>query len=301
MPIRSVIVLALCACGPVSPQTTCALVVGGPREEIAVGVLFQSANDPLLDSQGRAILGYPTDARGRVTGPRGALRIPAMLPPKPTTRVQLSVVLSRGIFPSSTAFSVSTPGTTSDFSSSVTLRDATGAVHAVDVFLKCGAAGSYNWHAVVDGAEIVGGTAGTSAEITFGTLNFSYDGVLNAELQFGATIHFVNAPPMNVAFDFGTDPSGSLVMTRMGEISSNQSVSTDDAPAAPRTSLEIDADGVVTATYANADRLYARLAFQKTDFDSIATGPAGGSNEAVGCGLGQFPSRLGIALVAEAR
>src|SRR4051794_17435982 len=67
-----------------------------------------------------------------------------------------------------------------------------------------GTPASWEWHAMADGGEITGGTAGTPREIATGTLTFDGNGALLTEAQAASTVDFVGATPgQAIAFDFG--------------------------------------------------------------------------------------------------
>src|SRR5207237_755278 len=70
------------------------------------------------------------------------------------------------------------PATTSDDSTSMTVYGSLGAAHRVDAYFVNTGVGTFDWHAMVDGGDLAGGTPGTPSEIAAGTLTFTTDGKL---------------------------------------------------------------------------------------------------------------------------
>jgi flagellar hook protein FlgE len=104
----------------------------------------------------------------------------------------------------------SNPNATSNFSNNVTVYDSLGNAHEVTVYYAKQSAGTWGWHALVDGGELdpavhAGAVAGTPVEVTSGTLTFTTDGALDTEVTAGGTFSFLNATANQaVTFDFGT-------------------------------------------------------------------------------------------------
>jgi hypothetical protein len=98
------------------------------------------------------------------------------------------------------------PQATSNHSVTVTIHDSLGARHLLTLFFRRSGAGAWEWHALVDGATIQGGTAGTVVEIASGTLTFDSYGKLTDETQTSNFNPKGATQPQTLAFDFG-DPT----------------------------------------------------------------------------------------------
>ncbi len=105
-------------------------------------------------------------------------------------------------------FDPATPATSSNFSTAVTIYDSLGTYHALNVyFLKVGA----NWweyHGLVDGGDLVGGTSGVAQDVISGKMRFTPAGALDIEERYANTgvFNFRGGATQGqtVALDFGT-------------------------------------------------------------------------------------------------
>jgi flagellar hook protein FlgE len=103
----------------------------------------------------------------------------------------------------------SNPNGTSNFASQVSVYDSLGKAHEVTVYYAKQSSNTWGWHALVDGGELTGGTAGTPVEVTSGTLTFTTDGALDTETTVAGSFDFLNATQgQAVTFDFGTSITG---------------------------------------------------------------------------------------------
>src|SRR5262249_51872221 len=104
------------------------------------------------------------------------------------------------------AWDPTNPNTTSNYATSETVYDSLGAAHQVQVYFRSQGAGAWEYHAMVDGGDLAGGTKGTLTEIASGTLTFNSAGALAAQASNGSTANFLNAAPaQSIAFTFGDD------------------------------------------------------------------------------------------------
>lgn len=178
-------------------------------------------------------------------------------------------------------------GVKPDFSTQVTIYDAKGGAHTVELdFLKSSAA-SNTWHAEMR-AIPAGDLAGTNnGLITSGTLAFNPDGTIDtvnttfattavtiAASSAGAGVRWSSAlglPDQTIAVNLSNSSGG---MTQYDSASLTNSTSVDGGPAGTLTGVKIDPDGFVTATFSNgAQRRIAQVA--------VATFPAPNSLTAV--------------------
>jgi flagellar hook protein FlgE len=153
------------------------------------------------------------------------------------------------------AFSAANPSGTSNYSTSMTVYDSLGAPHRADVYFRNQGGGNFEWHAMVDGGEVTGGTAGTPTEIANGTMTFDTAGKMTASATAASSASFVGAKPNQaIAFDFtGTSSFASA--------SSVNALNQDGYGAGSLTDVAISDDGTITGKFSNGQsRDIARVA-----------------------------------------
>jgi len=204
--------------------------------------------------------GYGADSRGQIMGELGNLRIgPTALPATSTSSVKMGVNLNaNSTIP--LEWDEANPAGTSNFSSSVTVYDSLGNGHQVITYFNKVDTNAWDWHAMVDGAELVGGEAGTPVPGASGRLTFTTDGALESETTDGSSWDFVGATPgQEIVFDFGTntiDEAGSGLdgTTNFASPSTTNSATQDGYAAGSVTGLNISATGTVTGVFTNGQR-----------------------------------------------
>jgi flagellar hook protein FlgE len=115
--------------------------------------------------------------------------------------------------------------------------------------------GQWEWNAVTDGANQVGGTPGTPVVIANGTLTFNSDGQLDA---VGAGLNDFQpvgaTAPQPLTFDFGsalnTGGDGSGV-TQFANTSATSFIGQDGFGAGDLAAISIGTDGVITGSFTN--------------------------------------------------
>jgi flagellar hook protein FlgE len=157
-------------------------------------------------------------------------------------------------------FDPSNPNTTSNFATSETVYDSLGAAHHVDVFFRSQGAGAWEWHAMVDGADLTGGTAATPTEIASGSLTFNAFGALASQAVAASSADFINANPGQViAFNFGDDiasgGTGIAGSTQNAAPSSVLSLDVDGHSAGKLTDIQIADDGKIRGLFDNGDKI----------------------------------------------
>jgi flagellar hook protein FlgE len=215
----------------------------------------------LVDPNGLRVQGYSTDGAGNMGSVLGNLEVPpaAAVPPQATATAELSANLdaTSGIPP---AWDINNPGTTSNFSTSMTVYDSLGGGHTVDVYFRQSAVGTWEWHALVDGGEITGGTAGIPEEEASGTLTFTTDGFLDTEVTAASSFDFLGATPAQaIAFDFGdsitTDGgTGQTGVTSYASASSVSHINQDGYASGALAGVQVSEDGTVNGTFTNGER-----------------------------------------------
>jgi flagellar hook protein FlgE len=204
--------------------------------------------------------GYQADDNGRITGELGDIRIgPMALPATATSAINLAVNLDASVTPAPT-FDPLSPATTSNFSSSTTIYDSLGKGHQVTTYFSKTSINTWDWHAMVDGGEINGGTAGVPFEGANGSLSFTTDGALDTEVQNASTFDFVGATAgQAVNFDFGTSITGDGGdgmdgSTNFASPSTTNGVTQDGFAAGSVSGISINETGVINGVFSNGQR-----------------------------------------------
>ncbi len=213
----------------------------------------------VVNQQGLRLQGYTIDTNGvRQTSP-GDLPLGArQSPPVATTSSAMTLNLdaNAAVGP---AWNPATPTTTSNYATSETVYDSLGAAHHVEVYFRSQGAGSWEWHAMVDGGELTGGTAGTPTEIATGTMTFNATGALATQTAGASSASFLNATPgQAIAFTFGDDLAGGGTglagTTQFSGASSVTAVDVDGHGFGTLTDMVIKDDGTIQGVYDNGDR-----------------------------------------------
>jgi flagellar hook protein FlgE len=148
----------------------------------------------------------------------------------------------------------------------MTVHDSLGAPHRVEVYFRAHGGGAWEWHAMVDGGELAGGTPGTQTEIATGTLAFDPTGKLASQTTTSSSASFVNAAPNQaLVFDFGDDlasgGTGLSGTTQFAGASAVTALDIDGHGAGNLVDLVISDDGTVRGVFDNGDRIdLAKLA-----------------------------------------
>ena len=240
--------------------------------------VFRLNNDGyLVNADGYKVVGYQYDSSGQDTGMTGTLNLSNLTtPPRqtgdgtiPGTGVTIHVNLDSSAVTPSTAWDVDSPAATSNFSTSITIFDSLGNSHDITVYFRkeaqavgppAVAENTWSWHAVIDGGEITGGTAGTNFEGANGTLIYTNTGALDQEVAgtIASSWSFANgaAPAQVIGFDFGdsitTDSGTGLAgSTQFSGESYTNFQSRDGFPSGNLRSITVNEDGVITGVFSN--------------------------------------------------
>lgn len=214
----------------------------------------------LISQEGLTVQGYVADAAGKLATSPSDLKVGnSMSQPlaSGTITVQANLNSEDAVPP---AFNVATPSATSNTSNSVTVYDAGGGAHQVDIYYSKTAANAWAWNAVtVDqtGAPVVAGT---------GTLTFDPTGSGKLAATTGAIN--VTYPNMGaaqaIALNFG-DPipagSGLLGVTQFAAPDGTAKMSQDGFSAGSLSHLSIDSEGQIEGAFTNGQtRLLGQIA-----------------------------------------
>ena len=222
----------------------------------------------VVNPRGLRLQGYPIAADGTVGKEVGDLNFgEGTAPPSATTSMDLQLNLDASAVTPALPFDPLDPENTSNYSTSVTVYDSLGGEHRVDMHLRASGAGTWEWHAMVDGGELTGGTAGVATEIASGALTFNTDGALDVETALASSADFVGATPgQAIAFDFGdaiaTDAGTGLSGTTQFAGPSNvNGISQDGFGFGSLVDLSIGEDGTIEGVFSNGQtRGLARIA-----------------------------------------
>lgn len=207
----------------------------------------------IVNQQGMKLQGYTVDqATGIRSNTLGDLNIGSRTsPPIATTTAKTAVQLNSNdaAVDAATPFDPANPNSYS-YNTSEDIYDSLGNVHTVDMYYRKDAAGSWSYHAMVDGGEVTGGTTGVKTEIGSGTLTFDTNGQFSAQAANAVTANFVGATPQSVAFTF----DGST-QTAQDPLQKGAAISTDISgrPAGAVTDFEINSDGSIVGKFSNGD------------------------------------------------
>jgi flagellar hook protein FlgE len=176
-----------------------------------------------------------------------------VLPPKETSTLELQANLDAR--EPIQVFDPSDPAGTSSMQSTLTVFDALGTANAVDVFWTLIAPGAWEFHAMVDGQSVSGGTSGVPTEIANGTLTFDTRGRLDTVTQ---TSHFTPSnmtSPQLLQFDFGDDlasgGTGLRGLTQFASPGSTMRASQDGWPAGVLINFQMEYGGALVGAYTN--------------------------------------------------
>jgi flagellar hook protein FlgE len=217
-----------------------------------------SNDGTLVNPQGLALQGYAANGDGTFASSPGAIRVPTSgIPPQATSRLTVGANLDAGATTPTAPWDANNPAATSNFSTSMTVFDSQGTPHTMSVYFRRTGPNAWEYHALVNGAEVTGGTAGRNSEVATGTLTFSTSGALQAQASTsGGTVSFNGARPgQAIAFNFGS-PAGSGGtgldgVTQFGAASNVAAQSQDGYAAGSLSNLRVEGDGTVNGVYTN--------------------------------------------------
>jgi flagellar hook protein FlgE len=158
------------------------------------------------------------------------------------------------------AWDPTNPSSTSNFAHNVTVYDSLGRSHEVTTYYRKSASNAWEWHAMVDGGDLTGGTAGTATEIASGTLTFTTAGALDQETNAAVAVNFVDATPaQQISFDFGTSITGDGGTgldgtTQFANKSAHVKLQQNGYGAGTVTGIQIDSDGTISGVFSNGQQ-----------------------------------------------
>jgi flagellar hook protein FlgE len=228
------------------------------------GQLFTRAGSMQLDPsqgiiyvEGKPLLGTPLDVNGNPTGSLTPVTLAnSTSQAQATTTATLHGNLPASDAVNGTAFDTVTPSFANAFAASndpysIRVYDSLGAAHDVSVFFKKTGANTWDVHMGVDAGE-TGGTAGQLQLIGSASISFNPDGSFGGVTagSLSSNVTFSGANAQTVTLNLGT--AGQLDgMTQFASPFGVASVSQDGFGAGSLASVDVNAQGIVTATYDN--------------------------------------------------
>jgi flagellar hook protein FlgE len=203
--------------------------------------------------------GFSADQDGNIGSGLGDLQVGNILAiPKVTSAIDINVNLDAQETPAVNAFDPLNPEDSAGFSSSVTVYDSLGNEHQTDIYFVKTAGNEWEYHGLIDGGELDGGTPGELTEIMGGTLSFNTDGQLDSHTQNSTTVSFLGANTQDIAFNFGNpiseggDGTGS---TGFGGTSTVDLLNQDGYGVGEFVFLKVLQDGLIEGTFSNGEVL----------------------------------------------
>jgi len=224
------------------------------------GQFHLDENGFLVTPEKMRVQGYGVTADGQINGSLGDINLTASnIPPLATENVNFTANLNSEDEVVVGAFDPTDPYNTSNFATAITIYDSLGNAHQLDIFFRKTAGNSWEWHGLIDGGDLTGGTAGVATEVASGNLGFTTDGRLDTEVIVGGTINFRDATQNQVIdFDFGqsitTDGGdGESGTTQYSSRSSINFQTQDGYTTGSLTRFALSEDGVITGAYSNGE------------------------------------------------
>jgi flagellar hook protein FlgE len=224
----------------------------------------------LIDPNGLHLQGYKAKADGTIGAQLGSINVNDVpFPPIPSSSIDIVVNLDATTDVDATPFDELNPDTTAHFSAGVTLFDQQGKPYEADVYFQKTANNQWEYHVVVDGKNLEGGTAGDGKTVASGTLDFTVDGKLQAETANPAfTFQPAGAPPQPITFNFGESiaegGSGTDASSQFAAKSAVNTIEQDGAQSGTFQNLTISQTGKIVGHYSNGkERDIGHLALAK--------------------------------------
>jgi flagellar hook protein FlgE len=210
----------------------------------------------LVNQNGLRVQGYGADASGTLSSAVGDLQVGnASAAPSATTQISMKANLQADATIPAAAWDPTQASATSNFSSSATVYDSLGKATQVQVYFRRTGSGTWDYHALVDGSTVQGGTAGTPVEIATGSLAFDAQGQLQSTTQGASNFSPLNANPQPLTFNFG-DPiasggTGLAGVTQFSAASVATFVGQDGYGSGQLTSVQVDSTGTIQGVFTN--------------------------------------------------
>ena len=207
----------------------------------------------LVNPNGLKVQGYASNGDGTYSATLSSIQAPtSSIQPRSTVNAAVTANLDANatVPVNDWGDAASTFASQANFSTTMTVYDSLGNSHAMDLYFRNTGAGTWDWHAVVDGTD-----TGSTGSLTFGT-----NGALLDVTGQTVTIDPANADPMTVNLNFGTPSAANAApvpgaMTGFASASSVSSQSQDGYASGDFSGISIDGQGVVQGLYTNGQKI----------------------------------------------
>jgi flagellar hook protein FlgE len=221
------------------------------------GEFYLDENGVLINHRDYALQGWTLDANGNINGNIQDVNLSSISSaPQATTQVEMDVNLDVNEPLPTLPWDTADPLGTSNYTAPITVYDAMGNGHLVNVYFRKVDNNTWDWHAVVDQGELEGGTAGINQEVAGGSLDFT-DGRLQTETLSSAfsAQFFGTSGAQAIDMDFGEsiDEGGTGVdgSTEFAGGSTTKFLSQDGYTQGNLISIQINNEGVVSGLFSN--------------------------------------------------
>lgn len=225
----------------------------------------------LTNPAGLKVQGYQANADGTFDASISSVRAPtAALPAQVTANISVTANLDASAATPTAVWNAQDPANTSNNSTTITVYDSLGDAHTVDVYFRKTADNTWDYHALVSGADLNPPVAG-NAEVGSGNLSFTTNGALDTlttttaiSIDFGGGATAGQA----IALDFGTPiAAGGTGLDGTTQFASPFSVSAqsqDGYASGDFSGVAVDGQGVVMGLYSNGQKIaMSQLAIAK--------------------------------------
>jgi flagellar hook protein FlgE len=180
----------------------------------------------------------------------------ATAPAKPTDNITVRGNLDAQAAPTQPLWDPADAKGTSNFSTSMVVYDSLGKPVQMDIYFCMDTVGNWNYHAIADGGNLTGGTAGTATEVGSGLLVFDTEGRLVSNTPDPSNFNPLNANnPQELTFDFGlgTTAGGTGLdgLTQYAADSAMSFVTQAGFASGSLSRLGITSDGKITGGFTN--------------------------------------------------
>lgn len=222
----------------------------------------------MVDPSGSILQGYRSDENGEIAGGLTDIVIDTSpIEPKVTTSAFISANLNASEDVISDPWDATDPINTSNFSTGLSVYDSLGNEHTVTVYFRKTADNTWDWHGLIDGGEVQGGTSGVNTEVGSGQLSFTEEGALNSDYDGvnaeSLSISFTGGAtaPQSIELDFGdgvSDPEQGTGVngTTQFKLESNVNLQNQNGYGAGHlTDMDISIEGHIYGIYSNGQRI----------------------------------------------
>jgi flagellar hook protein FlgE len=214
----------------------------------------------LVNNSGLNVLGRAAQVDGTLSASVTPLTVSTGgIPAQPTSVAQISANLDASADNAPTPWDPQSPGTRSNFGSSIEIYDSLGNSHALEVYFCKTSGGQWDYHVLVSGDEVDPNARGQNVEVGSGSLSFATNGALDLTTTAQAvSVNFSGAAPgQSIAIGFGSQLSvggtGVDGLTQFSVPSSVSAQSQDGHASGAFSGISIEPDGTVRGMYTNGE------------------------------------------------